>query len=494
MTSLADKAILSGADNRLPMLEKDINTPQTPYSTATHFGVVTIHLEPYVPQREGNVITTDDQAEDQRKLVKASSIVRPDLDEPVTVKFMINGKIVYVTEQEIQAYRHKEEEIKKAEEEARLNAISKPEVIKVVCEEAKKQHTEKVRKSLELRKHMYDSYIWTVSSKLKRKPITAIKIHPKTKPVVITVYRGTDARNFNVHKPFLFRAFGISELDELREIISKKKNTVDCPFQPKTPDGDAKPESRWTPDKRRVTTQRGEKINEEWLTSSKKVSQCINEQIPHQKKKFLGGELLTESLSKININENSFIPASMRYDQEMVLKTKDWVERVNPDNKLPNFNTGRIIVFKSQAVNESLETLNTPESSKDSKAEFLTPLPPLKNLQEASLSSEVMPLTFQPYTPKETPGVVYRGTDGRNFNVHRPFIFGEFGISKLDELREIIPKNKNTMVKDLMNSISRSNGNSLYPPRRDTMEESLSKFMAESAKKHEENLTIIKEI
>ncbi|GKE48513.1 hypothetical protein Tco_1479771, partial [Tanacetum coccineum] len=37
------------------------------------------------------------------------------------------------------------------------------------------------------------------------------------------------------------------------------------------------------------------KINEKWLTSSKKVSQCISEQIPHQKKKVLGGELFTES-------------------------------------------------------------------------------------------------------------------------------------------------------------------------------------------------------
>ncbi|GJY61906.1 hypothetical protein Tco_0866295 [Tanacetum coccineum] len=40
-------------------------------------------------------------------------------------------------------------------------------------------------------------------------------------------------------------------------------------------------------------------------------------------------------------------------------------------------------VLESQAVNESLEptkTLNTPESSKDSKAESLTSLPPLKNL------------------------------------------------------------------------------------------------------------------
>ncbi|GKA81415.1 hypothetical protein Tco_0788107, partial [Tanacetum coccineum] len=39
----------------------------------------------------------------------------------------------------------------------------------------------------------------------------------------------------------------------------------------------------------------------------------------------------------------------------------------------------------------------------------------------------------------------------------------------------------------------RNNGNSSYPARRDTMEESMSKFMAE-AKRHEENSNIIKEI
>nr|GEW77762.1 hypothetical protein [Tanacetum cinerariifolium] len=51
---------------------------------------------------------------------------------------MINGKIVNLTEQEIREYYDKEEEIKKAKEEARLNAISKTEVIKIVREEAKK--------------------------------------------------------------------------------------------------------------------------------------------------------------------------------------------------------------------------------------------------------------------------------------------------------------------------------------------------------------------
>ncbi|GKE62612.1 hypothetical protein Tco_1512979, partial [Tanacetum coccineum] len=108
----------------------------------------------------------------------------------------------------------------------------------------------------------------------------------------------------------------------------------------------------------------------------KKVSHCISEQIPHQKKKVLGGELFTESSSKMNENENISVPASM--------------------------------VPKSQAVNESLKptgTLITPESSKASEAESPIPLPPLKNLQGASPSLEVMPLTFQLYSPKKRSGL-----------------------------------------------------------------------------------------
>ncbi|GJX71130.1 hypothetical protein Tco_0308301 [Tanacetum coccineum] len=132
-------------------------------------------------------------------------------------------------------------------------------------------------------------------------------------------------------------------------------------------------------------------VNEKWLTSSKKVSQCMSEQIPNQKKKIIGGELLSESSSKKEANENLFIHASLDYDHEMVLKSKDWVEKHNPDSKLPNFNTGRILAPESQAVNECLKLTkvsNDPESSKDSGSESLTPLPPLENLQGASSSSE----------------------------------------------------------------------------------------------------------
>ncbi|GJT57221.1 retrovirus-related pol polyprotein from transposon TNT 1-94 [Tanacetum coccineum] len=123
------------------------------------------------------------------------------------------------------------------------------------------------------------------------------------------------------------------------------------------------------------------KINEKWLTSSKKVSQCISEQIPHQKKKVLSGELFTESSSKMNENENHFIPASM--------------------------------VPESQAVNESFKptkTLTNPESLKDSEAESLTPLPPLKTLQGASPSSKILKAKAKPF-----PSCTHCG-----FNDHRP--------------------------------------------------------------------------
>ncbi|GJT00839.1 hypothetical protein Tco_0822008 [Tanacetum coccineum] len=116
---------------------------------------------------KGKGIETESNDDPLKKLVKASSIVRPDPDEP-----------------------DKEEQIKKAEEEDRLLAMTKPEDAEHAV--LKRQHIEKVRKSLELRKHKYYSYVWTVSSKLKPEPITDIKIHSKTNLVVITVYRGTD--------------------------------------------------------------------------------------------------------------------------------------------------------------------------------------------------------------------------------------------------------------------------------------------------------------
>ncbi|GJX21780.1 hypothetical protein Tco_0226225 [Tanacetum coccineum] len=142
-------------------------------------------------------------------------------------------RVYYLTAKQLQEQMDKEELIKKAEEKVRLLAISKPKVIKVVQEEAKnigldprKIASGKAKKALKLRKHKFESYMWTINNKLKPETITNIKIYANTKPVVIIVYKGTDGRNFDVHRPFAFGEFGISDLDELREIIPTKKKAV----------------------------------------------------------------------------------------------------------------------------------------------------------------------------------------------------------------------------------------------------------------------------
>ncbi|GKC81540.1 hypothetical protein Tco_1137257, partial [Tanacetum coccineum] len=48
---------------------------------------------------------------------------------------------------------------------------------------------------------------------------------------------------------------------------------------------------------------------------------------------------------------------------------------------------------------------------------------------------------------------VYMNNDQRNFKVHNPFRFGDFGITKWDELSVIIPKKKNKVVGELMKSL-----------------------------------------
>nr|GEV06171.1 hypothetical protein [Tanacetum cinerariifolium] len=130
-------------------------------------------------------------------------------------------------------------------EEAKLLAMSKLKLIKVVHEEASnvgidlkvlasakggqefkkiqdaklkvlnREHSQKVNKAIELKKKRIDNYMWTTTTRLKPEPITDVKIHPSIKPAVISVYRGTNRRNFEVHNPFKFGDFRITKLDEL---------------------------------------------------------------------------------------------------------------------------------------------------------------------------------------------------------------------------------------------------------------------------------------
>ncbi|GJT53429.1 hypothetical protein Tco_0988483 [Tanacetum coccineum] len=169
---------------------------------------------------------------------------------------MINVKVYHLTNDEINTHLEKEDKVKKAAEEAKMFEMTKIEVIKVVQEEAekigldpkkiisakagekfkkaqdakhqvlKREHSQKAKRAMELRKKRVEQYMWTMSNRLKPEPIIDVKIHPKTKPAVITVYRNNVKRNFNVHNPFKFIDIGITELDELGPIIEKKKNTI----------------------------------------------------------------------------------------------------------------------------------------------------------------------------------------------------------------------------------------------------------------------------
>ncbi|GJU09704.1 hypothetical protein Tco_1132100 [Tanacetum coccineum] len=139
---------------------------------------------------------------------------------------------------------------------------------------------------------------------------------------------------------------------------------------------------------------------------------------------------------------------------------KDWVERLNPDRKLPNFNTGKVLVPESQAVNESLkltETSNNSKSSKDSEIESLIPLPPLKNLQGASPSSEVMLFTFQPHSPKERPGLgIMKHTKPETHDSLNKSVSGTITVSETEPTTPLDPtKVKDTKQESKINELTK---------------------------------------
>ncbi|GJY87767.1 hypothetical protein Tco_0502395 [Tanacetum coccineum] len=105
----------------------------------------------------GKGISTDD-VESPKKIVKALRKVCPGPDEPVRVPYEIHRKLYHLTNDEIQEHLDKEEKIKKAAEEAKLLAMSKPELIKFKKIQVAKlkvlnrEHSEKITRSRELRK------------------------------------------------------------------------------------------------------------------------------------------------------------------------------------------------------------------------------------------------------------------------------------------------------------------------------------------------------
>ncbi|GKA50136.1 hypothetical protein Tco_0743209 [Tanacetum coccineum] len=145
-----------------------------------------------------------------------------------------------------------------------------------------------------------------------------------------------------------------------------------------------------------------------------------------------------------------------------------WIRRIEPTfrpykyktQKLSNFNTRRNLVPESQVINESLKPTKGStnlESSKDYEAESLTPLPPLKHLQGALPSLEVMQLTFQPYSPKERPGLgIMKHTKPKTQDSSTKSVSRTITVSETESTTPSIPiKVKNTEQETKMNELTK---------------------------------------
>ncbi|GJY49855.1 hypothetical protein Tco_0439811 [Tanacetum coccineum] len=127
-----------------------------------------------VIQREGKGIATHEQLESTKKLMPISKVFREDPDKPIRVPYMINEKMHYLTNDRINAHLEKEDTIKKAVEEAKITKAG--EKFKKAQDDKhqvlKRDHSQKVKRLMELNKKRSEQYMWTISNRLKPEPIT----------------------------------------------------------------------------------------------------------------------------------------------------------------------------------------------------------------------------------------------------------------------------------------------------------------------------------
>ncbi|GKA16052.1 hypothetical protein Tco_0695799 [Tanacetum coccineum] len=91
----------------MAILILSIQPTEVPPTQAQPITTITTHPEssqaaPRIDKGKG--IATESDKDPSKKLVSASTIVRPDPDEEVKVYYMINGKMCYFTDKEMQAY------------------------------------------------------------------------------------------------------------------------------------------------------------------------------------------------------------------------------------------------------------------------------------------------------------------------------------------------------------------------------------------------------
>ncbi|GJZ30568.1 hypothetical protein Tco_0575615 [Tanacetum coccineum] len=127
------------------------------------------------------------------------------------------------------------------------------------------------------------------------------------------------------------------------------------------------------------------------------------------------------------------------------------VERLNPDSKLPKFNTGRILVPKRQAVNECLQLTEAPTPLVFQRFRIRTSnsCTSIENLQRASPSSEIMTLTYQDHSPRERSGLgTMKYTKPKTQESLNKSVSGPVTISDNEPVTSSVPTKVNTRPRD----------------------------------------------
>ncbi|GKA02744.1 hypothetical protein Tco_0675525 [Tanacetum coccineum] len=93
-------------------------------------------------------------------------------------------------------------------------------------------YNKKLKKKAKLRKKRYENYNWTTTCRKKPERIINIFIHPSIRPVIVTVHRNNDPRNFEVLKEFKSSDFGIKRL---KKIPNELELDITLPLPEKDP-------------------------------------------------------------------------------------------------------------------------------------------------------------------------------------------------------------------------------------------------------------------
>ncbi|GJW17706.1 retrovirus-related pol polyprotein from transposon TNT 1-94 [Tanacetum coccineum] len=133
-------------------------------------------------------------------------------------------------------------------------------------------------------------------------------------------------------------------------------------------------------------------ITETWLNSSNKVNQCINEQIPTQKKKILEINQLTEDTSSFRSKDPVFVKSLTDNSDMSITSSNIPKSSETKDSTLPNQDTDEVPSNESQRniTNPSVVVSDSSATDYDSANESLvcsTPLLLLKKLDGAELVS-----------------------------------------------------------------------------------------------------------